>query len=521
MRDSQRTARLARWTAPAAGVLSGLLFSLAFPPREWVLLLPLGLVPWIVALAREESRGRAVFSGILFGLAYWCASIPWIVFVVTRFGGQSEGMGIACLIILALILAQWPALIAWGAVACGPPGSARRLAAFPLLWMAGEHARSVVYGGFPWNLTGHALFRHPVWLQSASVWGVYGVGALIVTVSSLLAAAVIARRLSPALWAAGLAASMGVVGVARLAAREPVGAGDRAPFPVALLQPNVTQEARLGGSAAEIYETVIGQARMAAAQKPSLIIIPESALPAYWDSSTILRRDLSAIAQGSLVLFNDIEQEPDGRYYNVARLLGARGLVGRPYRKVHLVPFGEYVPLPKLFFFVRQVSTEIGEFSSADEPTALGSDGERIGVGVCYEILYPDLVRAEVGALGANLLVTISNDSWYGRAGAQAQHLAGAVLRSVETGRYLLRAAVTGISAVVDERGRIRGELPRDRQGILQGTARYLVRDTVWTRWGYRVPPLADLLALAVLVFSLARLRRSAVSRSEAPEAGR
>jgi apolipoprotein N-acyltransferase len=501
--------------------VSGLLFSLAFPPLEWAILLPLALVPWILALAEEESRARALISGILFGLAYWCASIPWIVFVVTRFGGQSEAMGIVCLLILALILAEWPALVAWGVVACAPPGSARRLAAFPLLWMASEHARSVVYGGFPWNLTGNALFRHPVWLQSASIWGVYGIGAIVVTVSSLLAAAARGRRLSPALWAAGLVALLGTAGAARLAASPEGSSEENAPFPVALLQPNVTQEARLGGSAAEIYTTVIGQARSAAAERPALIVIPESALPAYWDSSPLLRRDLSAIAQGPRVLFNDIEQEPDGRYYNVARLLGERGLIGRPYRKVHLVPFGEYVPLPKLFFFVRQVSTEIGEFSAAETPTILGADGERIGVGVCYEIIYPELVRTEVGALGANLLVTISNDSWYGRAGAQAQHLAGAVLRSAETGRYLLRAAVTGISAIVDERGRIREELARDRPGIVRGTARFLGRDTVWSRWGYRLPLPADLAALSVLVFGLVRRRRSAVSRTGAPEPGR
>ncbi|MGH9368771.1 MAG: nitrilase-related carbon-nitrogen hydrolase, partial [Thermoanaerobaculia bacterium] len=138
-----------------------------------------------------------------------------------------------------------------------------------------------------------------------------------------------------------------------------------------------------------------------------------------------------------------------------------------------------------------------------------GRAARRIGVGVCYEILYADLVREQVGRLGANLLVTISNDSWYGRAGAQQQHFAGAVVRSVETGRYLLRAAITGISGIVDEKGRIRGELPRDRAGILRGTARWLGENTVWTRWGHWLPPLADIGALAVLLFGFGRwLRR-------------
>jgi len=497
-----------KWRTPVAGVASGLLFSLAFPPVEWVLLLPLAPVPFLVALAGERSRARALVSGFLFGLAYWCASIPWIVYVVTHYGGQGELMGVVCLLILAAILAEWPALVAWGTVAAAPPGSAWRLAAFPLLWMATEHARSFVYGGFPWNLAGHALYRHPIWLQSASLWGVYGVGALVIAVSALLAAAVTRRSLAPLIWAAGLAAVVGGAGALRLSAPETESGAENAGFPVALLQPNVSQEARLGGSEAQIYAAVIGQARAAAREKPSLIVIPESAFPVTWEGSSLLRRDLSEIAQGSEILFNDIEQESGDRYYNVARLIDRGGPVGRPYRKVHLVPFGEYVPLPKVFFFVRQVSTEIGAFSAAPRPTTLGENSVRIGVGVCYEILYSALVRIEVGELGANLLVTISNDSWYGRAGAQEQHFAGAVLRTIETKRYLLRAAITGVSGIVDQRGRIQRELPRDRPGILRGTARVFEQKTVWTRWGYLLPRLADGIASAVLLFGLARWHR-------------
>ena len=161
------------WRTPAAGVLSGLLFALAFPPIEWVLLAPVAPVPWLLALGREESRGRALLSGFLFVMAYWCASIPWIFYVVTHYGGQGAAMGLVCLLLLATILSEWPAFVAWGVVAAASPGSGARLAVFPLLWMASEHARSFVYGGFPWNLAAHALYRHPVWLQIACVWGVF------------------------------------------------------------------------------------------------------------------------------------------------------------------------------------------------------------------------------------------------------------------------------------------------------------------------------------------------------------
>jgi apolipoprotein N-acyltransferase len=174
---------------------------------------------------------------------------------------------------------------------------------------------------------------------------------------------------------------------------------------------------------------------------------------------------------------------------------------------VHLVPFGEYVPLPKIFFFVRQVSTEIGAFSAAERPVPLAADALSVGVGICYEILYPSLARDET-AQGANLLATISNDSWYGKAGAQPQHFAGAVLRAVENHRSLLRAAITGISGIVDERGRISSELGPNRSGTLTGTVRLLSDKTVWTRWGFWLPRFVDVAALAVLLLSLARPRR-------------
>jgi len=500
-----------RWVLYASALVSGLLFAPAFPPFEWVVLLPLAPVPWLVALTQEESRRRAFLSGFLFGMAYWCASIPWIIYVVTHYGGQGAAMGVVCLVLLAAILSEWPAFVAWGTAAFAPAGSMARLAVFPLLWMASEHARSFVYKGFPWNLTGHALYRHSIWIQTASVWGVYGLGFLVMAGAALLAATIRTRSPRPLLLAALLAFGLATAGTVRLR---------KAPVPgqavsVALLQPNIREEERRapGGSAAA-YRQVLDQALAAAERKPQLIVVPESAFPFYWQRSDRLREDLVSVASrsGGRILFNDVEEIPDGSYFNVARLAGSGGLVGPAYRKVHLVPFGEYVPLPKLFFFARQVSSEIGAFSPAAEPAVLEDGTLKAGVGVCYEILYPSLAREEVGRLGANLLVTISNDSWYGKAGAQAQHFAGALLRSVETRRYLLRAAITGISGIVDDLGRIRLYMPPDLPAVLPGRARLIEVTTPWVRWGYWIPRTADFVALAVLLFGTIRwlrLRRS------------
>ncbi len=494
--------RVGRWRTLAAGAVSGLLFALAFPPFGWVLLLPLALTPWLAALVFEESRTRALLSGVAFAFAYWCLSIRWIAYVVTVYGGQSDAMGIVSLGLTAAILAPPFALAAWGTAAVAPPGSARRLAAFPLLWLGAEHLRTVFAAGFPWNLTAHALYRHPIWLQSASVWGVYGVGAAVAAVAALLSHAAVTRRLRPLAIAGGLVLVLGAWGSLRLAGPEEAGPK----ISVGLIQPNLTEEDRsTSAGRIEGYLSVLAQLEEAARQRPDLLVIPESTLPIHWQGSDRLRRDFGAIAAGGpMILFNDFEEENAERYYNVARLLTKDGLAGPPYRKVHLVPFGEYVPLPRLFFFVRRISTAIGEFTPAPAPVLLESGPLAIGVGVCYEIIYPSLARREV-ADGANLLATISNDSWYGRGGAQEQHFAGAVMRSVETSRYLLRAAITGISGIVDSRGRILARSRPDERITLTGSARLETGMTPWTRWGHRLPVVADAAALAVLLFGLAR----------------
>jgi apolipoprotein N-acyltransferase len=510
-----------RWRAAVSAVVSGVLFALAFPPYELPLLAPIALVPWFAALAVEEKRWRGLASGFLFGMAHWIVAIPWIYYVVTRFGSQSAAMGALSVVILAAIVAEWPAIVSLAVVAVAPPRSAWRLAVLPFLWLASEHARANVYRGFPWNLTAEALYRHPVWLQTAAFWGAYGVGFLVVAVSALVAAAVVRRSMRPVLVAALVVLAVGIAGAARLARPS----RPAATVSTALLQPNIPQEARLlEENRASNYAAVMEQARAAFPFRPGLIVIPESALPLYWETSRVLRRDLTELAAscGCGVLFNDVDIEADDRYYNAARLLTPRGM-GAPYRKVHLVPFGEYVPLPRIFFFVRQVSTEIGEFSAAGEPTVL--EGEvpsasenrsvpiSVGTGVCYEILYPVLSWKQVRG-GANLLVTISNDSWYGAGGAQAQHFAGAVLRAVENERFLLRAAITGISGIADEKGRILAELGPDEGGTIRGAAKLFTTRTPWTRYGFAFSGLCDAVAIAVLLFGLVRWRSARRGRN-------
>ena len=176
------------------------------------------------------------------------------------------------------------------------------------------------------------------------------------------------------------------------------------------------------------------------------------------------------------------EVQPD-RYYNSAFLVRPDGRDGGVYRKMHLVPWGEYVPLRQVLFFVAPLVGAVGDFSAGDSPTLLSVDGRRISTAICYEIVYPNLVRRFVTD-GSELLTTITNDAWFGSTSAPYQHFAQAAMRAIENGRYLVRAANTGISGVVDPYGRTLVQSRLFEPAVLVGEVRYLRASTFYTRTG-------------------------------------
>ena len=325
--------------------------------------------------------------------------------------------------------------------------------------MATEHVRSQSStAAFPWNLIGHALYRHPVWLQTASVWGVYGVGALVVARLALLARGHRARPRPAASSARGPARARrpesGAPSRLRGAVARRAGVARRA----APAQPHRGDALDAGGRRRDVPRGASRRRARPATAQPALIVIPESALPVYWDAQPDPApgpRDDRA-ARGRRSCFNDVEEEPDGRYYNVGAA-ARRPAASRapPYRKVHLVPFGEYVPLPRVFFFVRQISTEIGAFTrgrGADASSAAGPLA--IGTAICYETIYPSLARQE--AAGRREPARRRSPTTPGTAGAAPRSStspAPSCGRSRTTGTSL-RAAITGISGIVDARGR-------------------------------------------------------------------
>ncbi len=500
----------------AAALVSGLLLGLTFPNASLVVLLPVAIVPFALAL-HGASPSRGALLGGLFGVAFWLTTFPWIYHVVHRFGGLSAPLATLALLIAACIPSVAFAAMGWAAALAAPRTVATRLLVLPAAWVAQELFRTYAFSGFPWALVSYPLAPWPVLTQTAALGGAALVSFLVVLVNAALAEAIRQpgrSRLAGAAVAA--AALLGALAFGTWRLGRPESPSDVSSLRVLIVQPNVAQDVRFAPGAAErIHFDVTGLTRALLRKAPSdLVLWPESATPFAWPWSEGLREDLTRLCreERTALLFNTVWSDAPlvdaAAYFNSALLVDGDGVVGEPYHKLRLVPFGEYVPAPSLFGWVNQVSQEApGAFTPGSRAIPLERRGIRLGGAICYEVVYPWIARAQVAA-GADALFTLTNDAWYGDGGAQEQHWQAAVFRAVETGRPLLRAAVTGVSGWVDARGRTLARLgPGARAGIA-GTLRVPPRGgtTLATRLG----DAPALVCAAALLVAILRARASA-----------
>jgi apolipoprotein N-acyltransferase len=333
----------------------------------------------------------------------------------------------------------------------------------PACWVATEWLRATIGGGFPWVLLGSSQATVVPIVQAASVVGVYGLSALVALVSTAAAAVGLSRQ--PAHWRAALfvAAALAAVaggGLYRISRGSWTSRGEA--IRVGLVQGSVNQEDKYDANLREaILRRYVDLSRQAIGAGANLVIWPEASTPFYLDldaaQAAPIRR-LAVEARTPFIIGSDeftaaTTAHPD-RYYNAAVLVGADGRSRSSYRKMQLVPFGEYVPLKRLLFFVGPLIEAVSDFSPGEEPVVFDVDGRRMSVAICYESVYPWIAR-EFVARGSQLLVTITNDAWFRWSSAAYQHFDQGMLRAVEEGRYLVRAANTGISGAVDPYGRV------------------------------------------------------------------
>ena len=341
--------------------------------------------------------------------------------------GISLPLAVAAGGLLVAYLALFPALVAVVvARVCGRIGPAGVLVT-PAVWVAAELARRWVLGGFPWVLLGSSQAGVTAVVQTASLAGVYGLSALVAFVSAAIALGVAGR--GRARWAAPAAAACLVGGLAGWGAwRVHDGSLLRGgqSVRVALVQGNVLQNEKWDKErATAILSRYLTMTREGAARGASLIVWPESSTPFMFEHDPVGRSAITGLAQelGVAMLFGSDQYEPGKppRFYNSAFLVGPDGQTNAVYRKMHLVPFGEYVPLKRLLFFVAPLVESVSDFSPGEEHVVLPLGAHRLSTAICYEVVYPDLVAASTRR-GSQLLTTITNDAWYGHSSAPHQH---------------------------------------------------------------------------------------------------
>lgn len=481
--------------APAAGALT----VLAFAPFGWYPLGILALALWYRCLRGRDGRG-GFLHGWLYGVGLLGAGVSWIRISLNEFANLPAIAANAMMVLFVVAMALYYGLAGWliARLQAGPRRVGHDWAGpvllLPAVWVLTEWLRSWLLTGFPWLLLGNTQIDSPLagW---APVLGVYGLSLLAALSAGLLWLASAERRARlPALIALALIWAGG--GLLRTAEwTQPAGA----PFTVALVQANVAPSLKWRPEALEPNL----EAHLKLTREhfgAGLIVWPETAIPRFLHE---VRRPLiaplaeRARAEGSEVLVGVPIMEDDRRYYNG---LISIGTAEDSYYKRHLVPFGEYLPLGGLIGpLIDWFDVPMSSFSpgSADRP--LLRVGEHLaGASICYEDVFPDEVRQALPE--AAYLINVSNDAWFGDSLAPAQHLEFARLRALENGRYLVRATNTGISAVIDQHGRVTASLPIFERGALVGKVRPMRGRTPFSRFGSLVPMA---LALGMLGASL------------------
>jgi len=494
---------------PAAIGSAGLL-ALAMPGRiGWWPLLFVGLTP-LLLLTLHARPGRSFLGGFVFGLVYHLALLYWILIVLGRYGGLPLGYSLPALVLLAAWMACFPAVCCWvlSLVASRCRHRERSVAPLvwsaPVLWVGFEYLRSILLTGFPWMDLGYGLFGQPWLIQAADLGGHHLITFSLVLANTLVVAAIDRWRRDfrrhprpgrgPLLAAITLLVAVGTYSVVRYQTAEAmVARAEQAK--VAVVQGNIDQAIKWSPATKEAtvaaYLDLSRQAVREAA--PQLVVWPETALPFYPQKDPLINRviDFATTNNTWLLtgapLFSITPQAGDAdrvRFWNGAILVGPGGQVGGQYAKQHLVPFGEYVPLRRFLPFLQPLVVNIDDFSAGTDQGPLVLGAMRLGMLICYESIFPGIARESV-VRGANLLVNITNDAWYGRSSAPYQSMAMAVFRAVENKRALIRAANTGISGFIDPLGRIGRQT-----GIFTATAQVapvpmLEVDTVFGRYGH------------------------------------
>ncbi len=479
---------------------SGVLLAAAFPLFDWSFVAWFALTPLFLVMSR-----RPFLSGYAAGLGFFAAALYWLNIVMVTYGRLPLALSILAYLILVGYLACFFALPVWLAERFRRRTGLSIVVSLPILWIAFEFLRGILLTGFPWALIGYSQHDNLNLIQSADLLGVYGISGLIIFANCLLSnllravyfldktlvprrAVIIFLLLFVANWGYGVWCFDQDI--------------DRVDVPVTvgLVQGNIDQSMKWNPeNQLSTIQNYLSLSEKAIEEGSQLIIWPESATPFYLqDPSPLSQSVRQVVVQNNQYLLTGspaYEYESDDiRYLNSAFLLSPEGeFIGRS-DKVHLVPFGEYVPLSNLLPFVNKLVVGIGDFSPGSiEPIRMPYG--KIGVLVCYEGIFPELARQYVKA-GSGLLINVTNDAWFGRSSAPYQHLAMTRFRAIENRRWLVRAANTGVSAIIAPSGEILSAASIFEPDVVVGDITFRSELSIYTLVGDVLPIISLLLGM-------------------------
>lgn len=454
-----------------AMALSGVFFALGFPDFDLHLLAVVGLAILLSLFAVQTRRRHALFLGWGWGTIVWLINVPWVIPVMSKYGGLPKPVGIGIFILMAIYVGMNGAIL--GVLVQHLVQRRFGWAILPIAWAAEEFFRARFFPSFPWNPTAVMLIDYPVLIMPTQLVGPFVASALFALIPAFFAWLFIARPKREFVTVA--AASSGALLAIWISAGWTLLISENARIArepkqkAALLQPNISQEQKWDQAQhVALFEKVISMTAKGLDAGATTIVWPESTVPWPYVTTDFFRGTVEAYSakySADIILGSVAYDEAhEGKIWNSAYLV-TNGKTNGRYDKIRLVPFGEYVPFRQFFFFAGKLVRNVGEFQRGTNESPLPGRNQ-YGLAICYEVVFPEITATQVRN-GANVLVTITNDAWFDRTSAPRQHLNMARLRAVESNRYLLRAATTGISASVDPAGRIKESLPLFTEGMI------------------------------------------------------
>lgn len=475
-------------------ISSGLLLIVIFPRLNLEVIAWFALIPLFYAIQGKKPH-HSFYLGLIAGFVTFFGLVYWVFIAVSRYGNLNYLLSAFVLILLVSYLSLFMGAFAFLLRYLEDRLGLKEVVTAPFAWVSLEYVRSFLFTGFPWESLGYSQFLFLPLIQASDITGVYGISFLIVLANALLFNIFYNWFLKrekkfyrEVAFTFFLFTITLVYGGWRLAdVRKKTEAFST--IKAAVIQGNIDQSKKwdptFQDDTVKIYRDLSFKA---AKSSPSLIIWPESAMPFYFQSNARYRDIVFNISKetGSYLLFGSPAYRRGGGkmgYFNSAFLISPSGNVLGRYDKVHLVPLGEYVPLGKYLYFIDKLVEGTGAFSPGKRIGPLVFSLGKPGVFICYEAIFPNLVRKFVNR-GANFLINLTNDAWYGKTSAPYQHLSMVTFRAVENRVFIARAANTGISSIIDATGKIRSATGIFTRGFIVDTIRLGRVHTFYTEFG-------------------------------------